>query len=80
MEPGLEKHPPGDPVKETHSSYLSLKPIDLAEISDCQYVASYNWLNDEVPTVVILLGFIPNIMRQSQQDRYMQSSPHIGNE
>lgn len=53
MEFDLEKHPLGDLVKEFHSSDLSLKPINLAEISDCQYVASYNWLNDEVPTIII---------------------------
>jgi hypothetical protein len=53
MKPDLEKQPLGDLVKEFHSSDLSLKPIDLAEIFDCQYVASYNWLNDEVPTIVI---------------------------
>ncbi|KAF1364341.1 hypothetical protein EJ07DRAFT_162150 [Lizonia empirigonia] len=53
MKPDLEKHPLGDLVKEICSSDLSLKPIDLAEISDCQYAASYNWLNDEVPTIVI---------------------------
>jgi hypothetical protein len=53
MKPDLDKHPLGDLVKEFHSSDLSLKPIDLAEISDCQYVASYNWLNDEVPTIVV---------------------------
>ena len=53
MELDIEKHPLGDTVNEFHSSNLSLKPIDLAEISDCQYVASYNWLNDEVPTIVI---------------------------
>jgi hypothetical protein len=51
--PDLEKHPLGSLVKELRSSDLSLKPIDLAEISDCQYVASYNWLRDEVPTIVI---------------------------
>ena len=42
---------------EFRSSDLSLKPIDLAEISNCQYVASYNWLNDEVPTIVVLGNF-----------------------
>jgi hypothetical protein len=53
IKPDLEKHPLGDLVMEFRSSDLSLKPIDLAEISNCQYVASYNWLNDEVPTIVV---------------------------
>jgi hypothetical protein len=51
--PDLERHPLGGLVKELRSSNLSLKPIDVAEISDCQYVASYNWLSDEVPTIVV---------------------------
>jgi hypothetical protein len=53
VKPDLEKYPLGDIVKDVQSSKLSLKPIDLAEIYGCQYVASYNWLNDEVPTIVI---------------------------
>ncbi|KAF1920571.1 hypothetical protein BDU57DRAFT_18675 [Ampelomyces quisqualis] len=53
MKPDFEKHPLGDLVEELYSSNLRLKPIDLAEISDCQYVASYNWLNDKVPTIII---------------------------
>lgn len=57
MKSDLEKHPLGDLVMEFRSSDLSLKPIDLAEISNCQYVASYNWLNDEVPTIVVLGNF-----------------------
>lgn len=40
-------------MKVFRSSDLSLKPIDSAEISNCQHVASYNWLNDEVPTIVV---------------------------
>ncbi|KAI4916085.1 hypothetical protein J4E90_004531 [Alternaria incomplexa] len=51
--PDLQTHPLGDPVKVFRSSDLSLKPIDSAEISNCQHVASYNWLNDEVPTIVV---------------------------
>lgn len=51
--PDLKKNPLGDLIKEIQSSDLSLMPIDLAEISDCQYVASYNWLNDKQPTIVI---------------------------
>ena len=53
MKPDFEKYSLGNLVKEFRSSDLSLKPIDLAEISNCQYVASYNWLNDEVPTIVV---------------------------
>ncbi|CAG5138526.1 uncharacterized protein ALTATR162_LOCUS381 [Alternaria atra] len=53
MKPDLETYPLGDLVKEFRSSDLSLKPADLTEISGCQYVASYNWLDDEVPTIVI---------------------------
>ncbi|KAF2742813.1 hypothetical protein M011DRAFT_452333 [Sporormia fimetaria CBS 119925] len=51
--PDLEKHPLGCLIKEFGSPDLGLNPVDLAKISDCQYVASYNWLNDEVPTIVI---------------------------
>ncbi|KAI4689111.1 hypothetical protein J4E81_007828 [Alternaria sp. BMP 2799] len=51
--PDLHAHPLGDLVKVFRSSDLSLKPIDSAEISNCQHVASYNWLNDEVPTIVV---------------------------
>ncbi|KAL1795342.1 hypothetical protein ACET3X_007158 [Alternaria dauci] len=53
VKPDLERHPLGDLVKEFRSSDLSLKPADLAEISDCRYVASYNWLNGKVPTIVV---------------------------
>jgi hypothetical protein len=53
MKPDLERHPLGDLVKEFRISNLSLKPIDSVEITDCQYVASYNWLNDKVPTIVV---------------------------
>ncbi|KAH8623573.1 hypothetical protein IG631_22052 [Alternaria alternata] len=51
--PDLERHPLGDLVKVFRSSDLSLKPADLAEISNCKYVASYNWLNGKVPTIVV---------------------------
>lgn len=69
--PDLQKHPLGDLVKVFRSSDLSLKPLDLAEISDCQHVASYNWLNDEVPTIVVpgkallLLQDVTNNRRQT---------------
>jgi hypothetical protein len=53
LKPDLEKHPLGDLVKELHISDLGLESIDRAKISDCQYVASYNWLGDEVPTIVV---------------------------
>ena len=53
MKPDFEKYSLGNLVKEFRSSDLSLKPIDLAEISNCQYVASYNWLNDGIPTIVV---------------------------
>jgi hypothetical protein len=59
IKPDLEPYPLGDLVKEFRSSDLSLKPVDLAEISGCQYVASYNWLDNEVPTIVIPGNFSP---------------------
>lgn len=52
-QPDLQKHPLGDVVEEFRSSELSLTSPRLAEMSGCQYVASYNWLKDEVPTIVV---------------------------
>lgn len=53
IKPDLEKHPLGGLVKTFHNSDLGLKKTDVAKIVDCQYVASYNWLNGAVPTIVI---------------------------
>jgi hypothetical protein len=60
VQPDLEKYPLGDLVKLFRISDLSLKPLDLAEITDCQHVASYNWLNDEVPTIVVPGKYLSN--------------------
>jgi hypothetical protein len=65
VKPDLERHPLGDLVNEFRNSDLSLKPAALAEISDCQYVASYNWLNGKVPTIAIPGGLFLAIARPS---------------
>jgi hypothetical protein len=65
VKPDLERHPLGDLIKEFRNSDLSLKPAALAEISDCQYVASYNWLNGKVPTIAIPGGLFLAIARPS---------------
>jgi hypothetical protein len=52
----IEKHPLGVLLKTFHSSDLGVGQSNStypAAISDCQYVASYNWLNDRDPTIIV---------------------------
>ncbi|CAE7218797.1 hypothetical protein CFE70_010353 [Pyrenophora teres f. teres 0-1] len=56
VKPDIERHPLGDIVKTFRSSDLivgSNYPTDVPEISGCQYVASYNWLNSKAPTIIV---------------------------
>jgi hypothetical protein len=54
--PDLKNHPLGDLVKTLRNSDLSVEESHIAKpptISDCRYVASYNWSNDPVPTIIV---------------------------
>jgi hypothetical protein len=67
MKPDVEKHPLGELLKTFHSSDLRLDQGDsvhLAAISGCQYVASYNWLNDRDPTIIVPGKLFFHITRQ----------------
>ncbi|KAH7394504.1 hypothetical protein BKA66DRAFT_410580 [Pyrenochaeta sp. MPI-SDFR-AT-0127] len=49
-------HPLGQLLQTYHASDLTAGPKDLllqASITGCEYVASYNWLCEETPTVII---------------------------
>jgi hypothetical protein len=61
IKPDIEKHPLGELLKTFHSSDLGVEQSGFARhatISDCQYVASYNWLNDRTIIVPGKLSFI----------------------
>ncbi|RMZ67478.1 geranylgeranyl pyrophosphate synthetase [Pyrenophora seminiperda CCB06] len=56
LKPDIERHPLGVIVETIRSSGLSVGAIgstQIPEISGCKYVASYNWLNSEVPTIIV---------------------------
>lgn len=54
--PDIEKYPLGRLLETFRTSDLKTKDgesTDAPVISDCQYVASYNWLNEEAPSIVV---------------------------
>lgn len=56
VKPDIQKHPLGKLQKALQVSDLKFNLDIIASmptISDCQYVASYNWLNDKTPTVMV---------------------------
>jgi hypothetical protein len=56
IKPDIEKHPLGELLKTFYSSDLGVDQGESAHravISDCEYVASYNWLNDRNPTIIV---------------------------
>ncbi|KAJ4366236.1 hypothetical protein N0V83_007872 [Neocucurbitaria cava] len=56
VKPDIESHPLGQLLQTVHNSDLLDMPSNSSHnvtITDCQYVASYNWLNNSNPTVVV---------------------------
>ncbi|CAO2657946.1 Nn.00g072060.m01.CDS01 [Neocucurbitaria sp. VM-36] len=56
VKPDIEKHPLGCLLHTIHTSDLLGVPngsVHDAVITDCQYIASYSWLNDSNPTIVV---------------------------
>lgn len=56
VKPDIHKNPLGKLVKIFHVSDLEAGPGRAppdTEISDCQYVASYSWLNSQTPTIIV---------------------------
>ena len=56
VKPDIEKNPLGTLVKTISAPELvfgAKRATYTTEMSACQYVASYNWLNDQVPTIVV---------------------------
>ncbi|USP79059.1 uncharacterized protein yc1106_06333 [Curvularia clavata] len=56
VKPDIKKNPLGSLLKTILAPDLVIDAKDAAltgEITDCQYVSSYNWLNDQTPTIVI---------------------------
>lgn len=56
VKPDLQKHPLGDLILALQRS--DLKPLQVHQVSplqihSCQYVTSYNWLANEIPTVTV---------------------------
>ncbi|KAF2127933.1 hypothetical protein P153DRAFT_376859 [Dothidotthia symphoricarpi CBS 119687] len=54
IKPDIEKYPLGSLIELLHVSSLEAKSDDTTPgISHCQYVASYNWLNENTPTIIV---------------------------
>lgn len=56
VKPDIKKNPLGDLLKTILAPRLVVEAKDAAlasEITDCQYVSSYDWLNDQTPTILI---------------------------
>jgi len=52
--PDLSQHPLGELMTTiTMSDLLAEEKKTTAKITDCQYVASYNWLSKAMPTILI---------------------------
>ena len=52
----IERHPLGKAVMSIRNSDLKSEEIELSRkvtINDCRYVASYNWLDEPTPTIII---------------------------
>lgn len=52
----IRKHPLGELLQTFRNADLEVPNLivpDESFISDCQYVASYNWLDDELPTIIV---------------------------
>lgn len=55
-QPDTLRHPLGQLITTIINQDLIVSDISLpnpASISDCEYVASYNWMNEGVPTLMI---------------------------
>ncbi|KAF1943539.1 hypothetical protein EJ02DRAFT_433108 [Clathrospora elynae] len=56
VKPDIEKHTLGHLLKTFRSADLNAERDDLAHgttISDCQYIASYNWSNEKTRTIIV---------------------------
>lgn len=52
--PDISKIPLGNLVTNlSYSDVTETKCTDSVSITDCEYVASYNWLNMAVPTILV---------------------------
>ncbi|KAF1835314.1 hypothetical protein BDW02DRAFT_294612 [Decorospora gaudefroyi] len=52
----IDKHPLGEHLRSFRNIDLSVDGDNFARpvaISNCEYVSSYNWLNDRVPTIAV---------------------------
>ncbi|KAF1851482.1 uncharacterized protein K460DRAFT_298555 [Cucurbitaria berberidis CBS 394.84] len=56
VKPDIEKYPLGKLLQTLQASDLIPEQNGLshkAAITDCQYIASYNWLNNSTPTIIV---------------------------
>lgn len=52
--PDLSKHPLGSLLATlSYTELIGAKSNDNTKISDCEYVASYNWLNTTEPNILV---------------------------
>lgn len=80
VKPDINKHPLGKLVKTF--SILDLKvgsgqALPDTEISDCQYVASYNWLNSQNPTIVVPGEFFFTYKHPPHELKYLRKASTV---